>query len=136
MPLPMCEIMWLFSTPVMVWQRFFINAWKQAEAPFSSMDTLVALSTGIACIQPVQYAIPDFWHHRGLHAHTFIFEAAVIIAFILLGNGRKAKGSHLLLYQKLMGLQPKTVTIILKRRGETNQHRRCKGVGDTAGQTG
>ncbi|MDR1594236.1 MAG: cation transporter, partial [Prevotellaceae bacterium] len=43
-------IMWLLSTPVIfLWGRnFFINAWKQAKHHSVNMDTLVALSTGIA----------------------------------------------------------------------------------------
>src|SRR5699024_1961043 len=44
------EIMWAFSTPVVLWfgKDFFINAWKQAKHRSANMDTLVALSTGIA----------------------------------------------------------------------------------------
>ena len=44
------EIMWLLSTPVVfIYGRgFYINAWKQAKHRSANMDTLVALSTGIA----------------------------------------------------------------------------------------
>lgn len=43
------QIMWLFSTPVILWfgKDFFINAWKQAKHRSANMDTLVALSTGL-----------------------------------------------------------------------------------------
>lgn len=60
------------------------------------MDTLVALSTGIAYLFSVfNMLFEDFWHQRGLHAHVYFEAAAVIIAFILLGKllEEKAKGN-------------------------------------------
>ncbi|MEO6905711.1 MAG: cation transporter, partial [Ginsengibacter sp.] len=43
-------IMWVLATPVVFifGQQFFVNAWKQAKHRSANMDTLVALSTGIA----------------------------------------------------------------------------------------
>ena len=111
------EIMWAFSTPVVLWlgKDFFINAWKQAKHRSANMDTLVALSTGIAYIFSVfNMLFMDFWHQRGLHAHVYFEAAAVIIAFILLGKllEEKAKGNTSSAIKKLMGLQPKTVIVI------------------------
>lgn len=111
------EIMWLFSTPVVLWlgKDFFINAWKQAKHGSANMDTLVALSTGIAYIFSVfNMLFMDFWHQRGLHAHVYFEAAAVVIAFILLGKllEEKAKGNTSTAIKKLMGLQPKTVMVI------------------------
>ncbi|WP_449421188.1 heavy metal translocating P-type ATPase [Proteiniphilum saccharofermentans] len=111
------EIMWLFATPVVFWlgKDFYINAWKQAKHRSANMDTLVALSTGIAYLFSVfNMLFPDFWHQRGLHAHVYFEAAAVIIAFILLGRllEEKAKGNTSTAIKKLMGLQPKTVTVI------------------------
>lgn len=111
------EIMWLFSTPVVLWlgKDFFINAWKQARHRSANMDTLVALSTGIAYIFSVfNMLFMDFWHQRGLHAHVYFEAAAVVIAFILLGKllEEKAKGNTSTAIKKLMGLQPKTVMVI------------------------
>ncbi|WP_308130703.1 heavy metal translocating P-type ATPase [uncultured Flavobacterium sp.] len=111
------QIMWLFSTPVVLWlgKDFFINAWKQAKHRSANMDTLVALSTGIAYLFSVfNMVFEDFWHQRGLHAHVYFEAAAVIIAFILLGKllEEKAKGNTSTAIKKLMGLQPKTVIII------------------------
>lgn len=111
------EIMWAFSTPVVLWlgRDFFVNAWKQAKHRKANMDTLVALSTGIAYIFSVfNMLFADFWHQRGLHAHVYFEAAAVIIAFILLGRllEEKAKGNTSSAIKKLMGLQPKTVTVI------------------------
>lgn len=111
------EIMWIFSTPVILWlgRDFYINAWKQAKHRSANMDTLVALSTGVAYVFSVFNTLfPHFWHERGLHAHVYFEAAAVIIAFILLGKllEEKAKGNTSSAIKKLMGLQPKTVTIV------------------------
>ena len=111
------EIMWAFSTPVILWlgKDFFINAWKQAKHRSANMDTLVALSTGIAYIYSVfTMLFTDFWHQRGIHAHVYFEPVAVVIAFILLGKllEEKAKGNTSSAIKKLMGLQPKTVMLI------------------------
>ena len=82
-------IMWAFSTPVIVWlgKDFFINAWKQAKHRSANMDTLVALSTGIAYLFSVFNTLfMEVWHSRGLHAHVYFEAATVVIAFILLGK--------------------------------------------------
>jgi len=111
------EIMWLFSTPVVLWlgKDFFVNAWKQAKHRSANMDTLVALSTGIAYIFSVfNMLFPEFWLERNLEPHVYFEAAAVIIAFILLGKllEEKAKGNTSSAIKKLMGLQPKTVVLI------------------------
>lgn len=116
------EIMWFFATPVLFWygKDFFRNAWKQLKHRSANMDTLVALSTGIAYIFSVFNTLfADFWHQRGLHAHVYFEAATVVIAFILLGKllEEKAKGNTASAIKKLMGLQPKTVTVV-KDNGE------------------
>jgi len=116
------EIMWFFATPVLFWygKDFFSNAWKQLKHRSANMDTLVALSTGIAYIFSVFNTLfADFWHQRGLHAHVYFEAATVVIAFILLGKllEEKAKGNTASAIKKLMGLQPKTVTVV-KDNGE------------------
>lgn len=110
-------IMWALSTPVVLifGRQFFVNAWKQATHRSANMDTLVALSTGIAYLFSVFNTLnPKFWHSRGLHPHVYFEAAAVVIAFILLGKWleEKAKASTSSAIKKLMGLQPKTVTIV------------------------
>lgn len=109
--------MFILSTPVVLWlgRDFFINAWKQAKHFKANMDTLVALSTGIAYVFSLfNMLFPEFWHQKGLHAHVYFEAAAVVIAFILLGKllEEKAKGNTSAALKKLMGLQPKTVIII------------------------
>ncbi len=110
-------IMWLFSTPVVFWlgRSFFTSAWKQLKHGTANMDTLVANSTGIAYLFSLfNMLFPEFWLERGIHPHVYFEAASVIIAFILLGRllEEKAKGNTSSAIRKLMGLQPKTVTVI------------------------
>jgi Cu2+-exporting ATPase len=94
---------------------FFVNAWKQARHGQANMDTLVALSTGIAFLFSLFNTLnPDFWHSRGLHPHVYYEAAAVVIVFIMLGKllEERAKANTSTAIQKLMGLQPRTVWII------------------------
>lgn len=110
-------IMWLLSTPVVFWfgKDFFINAFKQLRHKKATMDTLVALSTGIAYIFSMfNMLFPHYWLQRDLHPHVYFEAAAVIIAFILLGRylEERAKGNTSSAIKKLIGLQPKSVTII------------------------
>lgn len=109
-------IMWLFSTPVVFvfGRQFFTNAIKLAKHRNANMDTLVALSTGVAYIFSVFNTLfPSFWHSRGLHAHVYFEASSVVIAFILIGKllEEKAKDSTSSAIKKLMGLQPRTVWI-------------------------
>lgn len=118
------EIMWILSTPVVFWlgRVFFINAWKQLKHRTSNMDTLVALSTGIAYVFSVfNMLFPDFWLSRGVHPHVYFEAASVIIAFILLGRllEEKAKGNTSSAIKKLMGLQPRTVTRVNEQGRQT-----------------
>ncbi|MBS1620298.1 MAG: copper-translocating P-type ATPase [Bacteroidetes bacterium] len=111
------EIMWLFSTPVVLWlgRDFFINAWKQAKHRSANMDTLVALSTGTAYLFSVfNMLFPSFWQARGIEPHVYFEAASVVIAFILLGKllEEKAKSSTSAAIKRLMSLQPKTVSVM------------------------
>ncbi|MBY0543745.1 MAG: heavy metal translocating P-type ATPase [Sphingobacteriaceae bacterium] len=113
------QLMWLLSTPVVfvLGNNFFINAWKQAKHQTANMDTLVALSTGVAYVFSVFNTLfPVYWHSRGLHPHVYFEAAAVVITFILLGKllEEKAKSNTSTAIKKLMGLQPKSVTIVDK----------------------
>lgn len=117
-PLPYANwIMMAFSAPVVFWlgRSYFVNAWKQARHGKANMDTLVALSTGIAFLFSTFNTIyPEFWHSRGLHPHVYYEAAAVVIAFISLGKllEERAKSNTSSAIKKLMGLQPKTVRIV------------------------
>lgn len=110
-------IMWILSTPVLlVWGRsFYINAWHQLKLKKANMDSLVALSTGIAYLFSVFNTLyPEYWHQRGLHPHVYFEASVVIIFFILLGKWleEKAKSNTSGAIKKLIGLQAKTVHLI------------------------
>lgn len=112
-------LMWALATPLVFWlgKDFYINAWKQAKHRSANMDTLVALSTGIAYIFSVfNMLFPEFWTKRNIEAHVYFEASGVIIAFILLGRllEEKAKGNTSAAIKKLMGLQPKTLWVIQK----------------------
>ncbi|WP_142785871.1 heavy metal translocating P-type ATPase [Changchengzhania lutea] len=107
----------ILTIPVLFWfgRSFFINAYKQAKYGKANMDTLVALSTGIAFLFSVfNTFFPDFWLSRGIEPHVYYEAATVIITFISLGKllEEKAKSNTSSAIKKLMGLQPKTLKII------------------------
>lgn len=111
-------VLWILATPVVfgLGREFYINAWRQLKHGTSNMDTLVAVSTGIAYTFSVfNLLFPDFWLSRGIEPHIYFEAASVIIAFILLGRllEERAKQNTSTAIKKLIGLQPKTVTIIV-----------------------
>lgn len=111
-------VLWILATPVVfgLGREFYINAWRQLKHSTSNMDTLVAVSTGIAYTFSVfNLLFPDFWLSRGIEPHIYFEAASVIIAFILLGRllEERAKQNTSSAIKKLIGLQPKTVTIIV-----------------------
>lgn len=111
-------IMLAFTLPVMVifGRDFFVNAWRQLKHGHANMDTLVAVSTGIAFLFSLFNTLwPEYWTDRGLEAHVYYEAAAVIIALILLGRlmESRAKSNTSTAIRKLIGLQPKTVIRIL-----------------------
>lgn len=110
-------IMALLSAPVVFWlgRGFFVNAWQQLRHRTATMDTLVALSTGIAYLFSLfNLVFPEFWLSRGVEPHVYFEAAAVIIAFILLGRTleEKAKGDTTASLKKLIGLQPKNAIVV------------------------
>jgi P-type Cu2+ transporter len=97
-------------------RQFFVNAYKQARHGRTNMDTLVALSTGIAFLFSTFNTIyPEFWTRQGLEAHVYFEAAAVVIAFILLGKflEERAKSNTGSAIKKLIGLQPKSVRVLI-----------------------
>ena len=107
----------VLTIPVLFWfgRSFFINAFKQAKRGKANMDTLVALSTGIAFLFSVFNTLfPEFWLNRAIDPHVYYEAATVIITFISLGKllEERAKSNTSSAIKKLMGLQPKTLKII------------------------
>ena len=116
-------IMWILSTPVIAYcgNQFFVGAYKQLKHKSSNMDTLVALSSGVAYLFSIFNTLyPSFWTNKGMEAHVYFEAAAVVISFVLLGKllEENAKGNTSASIKKLIGLQPKTVTIIYNGQQE------------------
>lgn len=112
--------MLVLTTPVLFifGKSFFINAFKQARHGRANMDTLVALSTGIAYLFSVFNTFyPEFWISRGLEPHVYFEAAAVIIVFIMLGKllEERAKSNTSSAIKKLIGLQPSSVLLVTEQ---------------------
>ncbi len=110
-------IMLVLATPVVFWfgRGFFITAWKQLKHGKTNMDTLVALSTGIAYFFSLFNTIfPHVLMFGDSHPPVYFEAAAVIIFFILLGRTleERAKANTSSAIKKLMGLQADTVTLV------------------------
>lgn len=107
----------VLAVPILFWfgRSFFINALKQARFGKANMDTLVALSTGIAFLfSAFNTFFSEFWLSKGMEPHVYYEAATVIITFISLGKllEEKAKSNTSSAIKKLMGLQPKTLKVI------------------------
>lgn len=112
---------------------FFVSAFKQAKYGHVNMDTLVALSTGVAYFFSMFNTFyPEFWNKRGLEAHVYFEAAAVVIVFIMLGKllEERAKSNTSSAIKKLIGLQPKTV-LVSREAGEEEIPLAEVRVGDT-----
>ena len=109
----------VLSIPVVFWfgRHFFVGAYKQAMHSRANMDTLVALSTGIAFLFSAFNTIyPEFWLEKGMMPHVYFEAASVIVAFVSLGKllEERAKSNTSSAIRKLIGLQSKTIRIIVQ----------------------
>jgi len=109
----------VLSIPVVFWfgRHFFVGAYKQAMHSRANMDTLVALSTGIAFLFSAFNTIyPEFWLEKGMMPHVYFEAASVIVAFVSLGKllEERAKSNTSSAIRKLIGLQSKTIRVIVR----------------------
>lgn len=107
-------IMWILATPMVFvfGRRFFVSAYRQLRHRRANMDTLVALSTGIAYTASLVYMLIARIEGHMASAHQLYFEASgVVIAFILMGRylEEKAKMATSAAIRKMMSLQPNMV---------------------------
>lgn len=107
----------VLAIPVLFYfgKHFYVNAWKQLKHGKVNMDTLVAMSTGIAFIFSVFTTLfPEFWKSRGVEPHVYFEAATVIITFISFGKylEERAKTNTGTALKKLMELKPKSLKII------------------------
>ena len=118
MTMPLANwVMMALTAPIVFWfgRSFFVHAFRQARQGRATMDTLVALSTGISFLFSVFNTVnPSFWVNRGLESHVYFEASAVVVAFLLLGKvlEERAKASTSSALKKLIGLQPNTVTLL------------------------
>lgn len=110
-------IMWAITTPFVFYfgNQFFIGAWNQLKHKSSNMDTLVALSTGIAYIFSISTALfPDFWRSHGMEPHVYFETTGMVITFVLLGKflEDRAKRGTSDAIEQLIGLQANTATVV------------------------
>lgn len=97
-------------------RAFFTNAWRQLVHRSANMDTLVALSTGIAFLFSVfnTFVGEQVWGSRGIEYHTYFDASVMIITFVLTGRllEEKARNSAASSIRQLMGLSPKTAHLV------------------------
>ena len=97
-------------------RQFFTTAWKQLLHRSASMDTLVALSTGISFLFSTFNTFwgESFWGAHGMEWYTYFDAATMITAFVLLGRWleERAKNSTSAAIRALIGLQPKAARLV------------------------
>lgn len=97
-------------------RQFFTSAWKQLLQRSANMDTLVALSTGIAFVFSAfnTFYGERVWGSRGIEWHTYFDASVMIITFVLTGRllEERAKDSTAGSIRQLMGLSPKTAHLV------------------------
>ena len=97
-------------------RQFYVSLWKQLLHGTANMDTLVALSTGIA------FLFSSFntfwgdaaWASRGIVWHTYFDASVMIITFVLTGRllEEKAKDGTASSIRQMMGMAPKTAHVV------------------------
>lgn len=112
-------ILLLLATPVqfVVGHRFYRGAFLSLKAKTANMDTLIAVGTSAAYF----YSLIVVLFPTIFEGEVFFETAAIIITFIIFGKWleAKTKGKASESIKKLMGLQPKTATVI--RNGQEMQ---------------
>ncbi len=88
-------------------RQFYVVAWRQLMHRSANMDTLVALSTGIAFLFSVYLTATGAMH-------TWFDSVTMITSFVLTGRllEERAKNSTASSIRALMGLQPKTAHLV------------------------
>ena len=110
------HILFILATPVQIilGSRFYFGAYVALRNKTANMDTLIAIGTSAAYI----YSILITFFPKTFTGGAYYDTAAVIITFILLGKYFEAltKGKASEAIRKLIGLQPKTTTVIRNKK--------------------
>lgn len=109
--------LFVIATPVQFWagRQFYTGAWSAARHRTANMSTLIAVGTAAAWAYSVVATFaPGFFERGGLMADVYYDTAIVIIALILLGRYLEAtaRSRTSSAIKKLMGMQPKTATVL------------------------
>jgi P-type Cu+ transporter len=107
----------LLATPVqfIVGRQYLVGAYKAARNGYTNMDTLIAMGTMSAYIYSVVVLLGIVFGFTDVVGdHVYFETAAVIITLITLGKllEARAKGKTSEAIKKLMGLAPKTATLL------------------------
>lgn len=94
--------------------HFFTNAYKKIRFGIVNMDTLVALSTGIAFLYSTYNLLANNYAYDH-HAPLYFESAGIVIMFVLIGKllESNAKQSTKAALEQLIGLQPQYVNVIV-----------------------
>jgi P-type Cu+ transporter len=111
-PLPYQDIiMWGLATPVqfIAAKSMYQSAWAALKGKSANMDTLIVMGTSAAYFYSVYVILVG-------QGHIYFEASAVLITIVIFGRWleAKAKGKTSEAIQKLMGLQPKTATVLRK----------------------
>ena len=97
-------------------RQFYISSFRQLLHGSANMDTLVALSTGIAFLFSTFNTFwgDTVWASRGVVWHTYFDASVMIITFVLTGRllEEKAKDGTASSIRQMMGMAPKTAHIV------------------------
>ena len=97
-------------------RQFYVSSFRQLRHGSANMDTLVALSTGIAFIFSAFNTFwgDAVWASRGVVWHTYFDASVMIITFVLTGRllEEKAKDGTASSIRQMMGMAPKTAHIV------------------------
>ncbi len=105
----------LLVIPILIaGNRFYTVGFKALFQRSPNMDSLVAIGTSAAFIYSIYNTARILWGDFGAVEHLYFETAGVIITLILLGKSLEAvsKGKTSEAIKKLMGLTPKTATVI------------------------
>lgn len=93
--------------------HIFRNAWQAFLRRSATMDTLVAMGTGVAWFYSMIVVLIPFWIPL-MARHVYFDTSAILIAFINFGAALeiRARGKTSAAIKKLIGLQPKTARVI------------------------
>lgn len=97
-------------------RQFYVSSFKQLLHGSANMDTLVALSTGIAFLFSAFNTFwgDSVWMSRGVVWHTYFDASVMIITFVLTGRllEEKAKDGTASSIRQMMGMAPKIAHIV------------------------